>query len=98
MSSNPNRANGAKGPAQMPVSIEDPAALIGQYCRHNDSGEIYKIEEVGAEGVTAKQCDGFGGTPLPSSPEYLITWKSLKYKHRIMVHLQDIDIKQEHVL
>lgn len=87
------KINGHNGPAEIPVVIENRDALIGQYCRHVDGGEIYKITEVGREGVTAFQAEGFGGPVSTSSDQFLITWASLKYKHRIMVHVADVETK-----
>lgn len=85
------------GPDQIAAKVEDAADLIGQYFRHNDSGEIYKITEVGEQGVTAYLADGFGAPVSTSSAQYLVTWKSLKYKHRIMVHATDIEAKPDHL-
>lgn len=84
-------------PAELPVTIEDRNALIGQYIRHTDSSEIFKITEVGREGVTAYQVESFGGPVIPSTTQFMITWPSLKYKHRLMVHVADIDAKQEFI-
>lgn len=82
---------GNNNSAEMPVAIEDRNALIGQYIRHTDSNEIFKITEVGREGVTAYQVESFGSPVIPSTTQFMITWASLKYKHRIMVHVADID-------
>jgi hypothetical protein len=83
--------NGHDAPAQMPVTIEDRKALVGQYIRHRNSDEIFKITEIGRDGVIAYQAEGFGGPT--GGDKYLITWNSLKYKHLIMVHVADIDTK-----
>ena len=83
--------NGHDAPAQLPVTIEDRAALKGQYIRHRDTDKIYKITEVGEAGVTAYIADGFGGPA--GGEQYLITWNSLKYKHLIMVHVADVETK-----
>ncbi len=73
------------------LRVEDFAALKNKYFRHNDSGEIYKIAEVGDAGVTAYRAEGFGGPA--GGEQYLITWNSLRYKHRVMVHAMDVDAK-----
>lgn len=85
------RLNGEGRPDQKPVIIEDPAALVGQYIRHRRSLDIFKITEIGQAGVTAYQAEGFGGPT--GGPEILITWKSLKYMHLIMVHVADVNVK-----
>jgi hypothetical protein len=84
-------------PAELPVTIEDRNALIGQYIRHVDSAKIFKITEVGRDGVTVDQVKRFGDAVIPSTTQFMITWASLKYKHRIMVHVADVDIKPEHL-
>ncbi len=83
-------------PAQMPVTIEDRKALVGQYIRHRDDDTIFKITEIGPDGVIAYQAEIFGGNTL--GEQHLITWASLKYKHLIMVHVADIDTKPGEVL
>lgn len=88
---------GESRPAQMPVAIEDQRAMIGQYIRHIDSEEIFKITEVGREGVTAYHAEGFGGPVSLMSAQFMITWASLKYKHRFMVHAATVDVKPEHM-
>ncbi len=85
--------NGKDRPAQLPVSIEDREALKGQYIRHNDSLEILKIVKIDNNGVIAYLVDGFGDEPNPNTDEFLVTWASLKYKHRIMVHVSDVEVK-----
>lgn len=82
---------GEKRPAQLLVTVKDRDALKGQYIRHNDTGEIFKIFEIGREGVTAYQAEGFGAPVIPGGVEYLITWPSLKFKHRIMTHVADVE-------
>lgn len=89
---------GKNAPAEIAVRIEDRAALIGQYLRHVDSGEIYKITEAGQEGVTAYQVEGFGAPVSKHSTCYLITWTSLKHKHRIMVHVADIAANADQII
>jgi len=89
---------GKNAPAEIAVKIEDRAALIGQYCRHVDSAVIYKITEAGQAGVTAYQVEGFGAPVSTSSTQFLITWKSLRYKHRIMVHVADIAAKPDQLV
>ena len=84
---------GESRPAQMPVTINDRDGLKGQYIRHVDSDEKFLIVEVGREGVEARQVEGFGASVLPGSPEYMITWNSLKYKHKLMVHIADVALK-----
>lgn len=83
---------GESRPAQMAVNIEDRDALKEQYIRHRDTLEIFKIHNVGPEGVLAYRAEGFGAPVQPNSEEYLITWASLKYKHTIMVHVADVDV------
>ncbi len=73
------------------LRVEELTAMKKQYIRHNDSGEIYKIADVGEAGVTCYRADGFGGPA--GGEQYLITWNSLKYKHRFMVHAADVDAK-----
>ncbi|MGI9251153.1 MAG: hypothetical protein ACR2PR_08145 [Pseudohongiellaceae bacterium] len=85
--------NGQNRPAQMPVTIEDRDALKGQYIRHNDSLEILKIVKVVGDGVIAYLVEGFGAEVNPNTDEFLVTWASLKYKHRVMVHVSDVDVK-----
>ncbi len=86
-----NKINGQDKPADMFARVEDRAALKGQYIRHNDNGEVYKIVDVGLAGVTCYRADGFGGPA--GGEEYMITWSSLKYKHKILVHVADIETK-----
>jgi hypothetical protein len=88
-----NRINGEYRPAQLPVKIEDRAALVGQYVRHRDSLEIFLITEVGRDGVTTYQVEGFGASIGYNSDQVFLTWNSLKYKHLIMVHVADVDTK-----
>lgn len=81
----------AYGPDAHPVQVEDRQALKGQYIRQRKTGVIFKILDVGDEGVTAYQAEGFGGDTF--GPENLITWKALAFIYRIMVHVSDIDVK-----
>ena len=90
-----NPINGQRKPAQVAVIIESREGLIGQYIRHADTDEIFKITEVGRQGVTAYRADGFGGPVSKASQEYLITWASLKYKHRIMTHVADVKTRPD---
>jgi hypothetical protein len=83
--------NGHDAPAQMLVTIEDRKALVGQYIRHRKSDGIFKITEIGPDGVIAYQADGFGGPH--GGEQHLITWASLKYAHLIMVHVADVETK-----
>ena len=75
----------------MYVKVEDRKAMVGQYIRHNQSKLIYKIMQAGRNGVTALQAEGFGG--LTFGENVFITWRSLKYAHKFMVHVSDIDVK-----
>ena len=86
-----SKINGTWRPAVMPARFDDFTKMAGQYIRHNDSGEIYKIAEVGRDGVTAYRAEGFGGPA--GGQEFLITWASLRHKHTFMVHVADIETK-----
>lgn len=85
------RINGHSKPADMYAKVEDRAALKGQYIRHVDSGDVFKIHDVGLAGVTCYQAEGFLGPT--GGQEFLITWSSLKYKHKILVHVADVKTK-----
>lgn len=81
----------AVGPDAHPVEVQDRKALIGQYIRQRKTGEIFKILDVGDEGLTVYQAEGFGGGT--GGPEILLTWKAFTWMYRIMVHISDIDVK-----
>jgi len=81
---------GQHRPAQVLMTVEDWSKFKGQYIRHNDTKEIFKILEVGSEGVTCYQVAHFGADPDMDGQEYLVTWPSLQYKHRVMVHVSDV--------
>ncbi len=89
--------DGTKGPAHMLAAIPNREAMVDQYIRHVDTGEIFQIKYVGREGVTAYRADGFGEPAKITGDTFEITWRSLKYKHRFMVHVADIEAKPEHL-
>ncbi len=83
----------AVGPDARPVVVEDPKALVGQYIRQRKTQEIFKITEVGREGITCYQAEGFGGGI--GGPEILLTWRLFRAMYRLMVHVSDIDVKSD---
>lgn len=77
-----------------PVVVEDLQSLKGQYLRNTRDQGMYKVLEVGRQGVTAYQVTHYGGDPF--GPEILITWRAVKAIYAIMVHAGEIDEKALH--
>ena len=76
------------------VVVEDVDCLKGQYLRHRREGTVWKITDVGREGVTTYQAEGYGLDPF--GPETLITWRCFAALYLIMVHAGEIDVQETH--
>ena len=72
----------------IPVGVEDPKALIGKWIRNPETGELYKITDVGNEGVTAFMADEMGGKTY--GPPHLISWRLVQAKYNILIQREEL--------
>ena len=75
----------------VPVRIEDPRALVGQYIQQVRSKELYYVEAVGRAGMTCREVEAYGQTPAQSTPETCITWRAIKALYTIVVPIEQIE-------
>ena len=77
-----------------PAMVEDLRSFKGQYLRHMREQTVWKVVDVGREGVTVYQVTHYGGDEL--GPETTLTWNLVKAMYAIMVHAGEIDTKEIH--
>ena len=75
------------------VVVEDVDCLKGQYLRHKREGTVWKVVDVGRQGVTVYQAEHYGGET--GGPETAITWRCFAALYLIMVHAGEIDVQGE---
>lgn len=79
------------GDSRLHVRVEAPSGFKGQYLRNMRDNQIYFCTDVGSDGVTVHQAEGFGGSW--GGPEILLTWRLVKARYALMVHVADIETK-----
>jgi len=80
-----------QGDSRVPVIVEDRKVFKGQYLRHMRTDEIFYCTDIGRDGITCYQAEGFSGQW--GGPQIFITWKAVKALYSIMVHVCDIETK-----
>ncbi len=75
----------------IPAKVEHAEDLKGQYIKNSRDQRVYKVMDVGEQGLTLFEAEGFGGQTF--GDEILLTWRAFKAIYLIMVHLADIDTK-----
>jgi hypothetical protein len=78
------------GDSRVPVWVEAGTGFKKQYLRNMKDDQIYYCTDVGSDGVTVHQAEGFGGSW--GGPEILLTWRLVKARYALMVHVSDIEI------
>ena len=76
-----------------PVVVQHPTALKGLYLRHTRDQTVWKVTDVGREGLTVYQADCYGGETYGA--ETLLTWRLAKKIYAVMVHVAEIDAKEQ---
>lgn len=75
-----------------PVVVQHPNALKGQYMRNTRDQTVWKVTDVGREGLTVYQVACYGGDTF--GPETTLTWRLAKKIYAVMVHVAEIDAKE----
>lgn len=81
--------------SELPVKVENLADLSGQYLKNTRDDRVYKITDVGREGVTVYEAHGYGGET--GGPEITLTWRLVKTIYVLLVHAAEIDVKANQV-